>query len=145
MLIKLSSHFLRSRKEIAKLQVDPNTNVEVTALKFDTDGLTLGVGTSNGNCILYDIRSKNPIYTKEHQYGLPVIDVTFHNTSKNVISTDKKVVKIWERHEPAIGRVLTNIETPADINALHCVADRRGVLPFILLIFLYVSFFEIRS
>ena len=95
-------------------------------MKFDTDGLTLGVGTSNGNCILYDIRSKNPIYTKEHQYGLPVIDVTFHNTSKNIISTDKKVVKIWERHEPAIGRVLTNIETPADINALHCVADRRG-------------------
>lgn len=101
-------------------------NVEVTALKFDTDGLTLGVGTSNGNCILYDIRSKNPLYTKEHQYGLPVIDVTFHNTSKNVISVDKKVVKIWERHEPAMGRVLTNIETPADINAMHCVADKRG-------------------
>ena len=88
--------------------------------------MTLGVGTSNGNCILYDIRSKNPLYIKEHQYGLPVIDVTFHNTSKNVISTDKKVVKIWERNEPAMGRVLTNIETPADINALHCVADKRG-------------------
>lgn len=113
-------------------------NVEVTALKFDTDGLTLGVGTSNGNCILYDIRSKNPLYTKEHQYGLPVIDVTFHNTSKNVISVDKKVVKIWERHEPAMGRVLTNIETPADINAMHCVADKRGdYMP--LLLFIYLS------
>ena len=76
---------------------------------------------------MYDIRSKNPLYVKEHQYGLPVIDVTFHNTSKNVISTDKKVVKIWERHEPAMGKVLTNIETPADINALHCVADKRGI------------------
>ena len=106
--------------------MDPSLNVEVTALKFDTDGLTLGVGTSNGNCILYDIRSKTPLYVKEHQYGLPVIDITFHNSSKNVISTDKKVVKIWERHEPAMGRVLTNIETPADINAMHCVADKRG-------------------
>ena len=52
--------------------------------------------------------------------------MTFHNTSKNVISVDKKVVKIWERNEPAMGRVLTNIETPADINAMHCVADKRG-------------------
>jgi ribosome biogenesis protein ENP2 len=101
-------------------------NVEVTALKFDTDGLTLGVGTSNGNCLLYDIRSKTPLYVKEHQYGLPVIDITFHNSSKHVISTDKKVVKIWERDEPNMGKVLTNIEAPADINALHCVADRRG-------------------
>lgn len=106
--------------------MDPDINVDVTALKFDTDGLTLGVGTSNGNCLLYDIRSKTPLYVKEHQYGLPVIDVTFHNSSKHVISTDKKVVKIWERHEPNMGKVLTNIETPADINALCCVADRRG-------------------
>eukprot|EP00596_Hydrurales_sp_CCMP1899_P003682 CAMPEP_0119045056 /NCGR_PEP_ID=MMETSP1177-20130426/36632_1 /TAXON_ID=2985 /ORGANISM="Ochromonas sp, Strain CCMP1899" /LENGTH=785 /DNA_ID=CAMNT_0007016149 /DNA_START=1 /DNA_END=2358 /DNA_ORIENTATION=+ len=116
----------RSRKAIAKLQVDSDMNVEVTALKFDTDGLTLGVGTSNGNCLLYDIRSKTPLYVKEHQYGLPVIDISFHNSSKHVISTDKKVVKIWERDEPNMGKVLTNIEAPADINALHCVADRRG-------------------
>ena len=116
----------RSRKAVAKLQVDTNPNVEVTALKFDTDGLTLGVGTSNGNCLLYDIRSRTPLYTKEHQYGLPVIDVTFHNGSKHVLSTDKKVVKIWDRQEPHMGRVLTNIETPCDINAIHCVSDKRG-------------------
>jgi len=56
-----------------------NPTVAVTALTFDSDGLTLGVGTSEGNCLLFDIRSNRPLYTKEHQYGLPIINVTFHN------------------------------------------------------------------
>ena len=117
---------LRSRSLAARLQVDVDTGVSVTALKFDTDGLSLGVGTSNGNCILFDIRSRMPLYTKEHQYGLPVLDVTFHNSSRKVISTDKKIVKIWERGENDRGKIMTNIETPADINAVHVVEDRRG-------------------
>jgi ribosome biogenesis protein ENP2 len=117
---------LRSRTAAAKIRVDPSLDTEVSALKFDSDGLSLGVGTSNGNCILYDIRSSQPLYTKEHQYGLPVIDVFFHNSSKRIISTDKKVVKIWEREEANIGKILTNIETPADINNVHVVEDRRG-------------------
>ena len=95
----------------------------------------IGVGTSNGNCKLYDIRSNKSIYIKEHQYGLPVIDVTFHdnNSTRHVLSTDKKVIKIWERNEPNIGRILTNIETPSDINGLHCVSDQRGQSGLIML------------
>lgn len=118
----------RARTAAAKIFVsDPNVGkTDITALKFDIDGLTLGVGTSNGNCLMYDIRSKNPVYTKEHQYGLPLVDITFHNTSRNIISTDKKIVKIWERDEPDRGRIVTNIETPADINDVLCVSDRRG-------------------
>ena len=34
---------IRARKAVAKIQVDPNSNVEITALKFDIDGLTLGM------------------------------------------------------------------------------------------------------
>jgi ribosome biogenesis protein ENP2 len=103
-------------------------NADITALTWDTDGLTLGVGTSTGNCLLYDIRSSVPIHEKEHQYGLPVIDVAFHGSgsSRHVLSTDKKIVKIWERDEPNCGKVLTNIETDADINAVHVVEDKRG-------------------
>lgn len=131
---------MRSRRVASRLQVDPDTNsVQVTALNFDSDGLTLGVGTSNGNCILYDIRSHKPLYTKEHQYGLPVLDVTFHNDTsgktgaKRVISTDKKIVKIWDREESNMGKIMTNIETPADINGVHVVKDKRGMSGLIML------------
>ena len=116
-------------KKCAASQKVATTNadgVDVTALAWDTDGLTMGVGTSEGNCILYDIRSSVPMHIKEHQYGLPVIDVTFHSASRHVLSSDKKIVKIWERDEPNMGKVLTNIETPSDINALHVVSDQRG-------------------
>jgi ribosome biogenesis protein ENP2 len=116
----------KSRKAISKLTIDKSMSTDITALKFDTDGLTLAVGTSNGNCILYDIRSSNPIYTKEHQYGLPLVDITFHNSSRHIISTDKKIVKIWERDEPNQGKIMTNIETPCDINNVLVVDDRRG-------------------
>ena len=117
----------RMRKSVATLFVEDHAKtVDVTALKFDTDGLTLGVGTSSGNCHIYDLRSTKPLYTKEHQYGLPVIDVTFHNTSRHIISTDKKVVKIWDRNETTYGKILTNIETPANINGIHVVADKKG-------------------
>eukprot|EP00606_Chrysophyceae_sp_TOSAG23-5_P001568 GSChrysophyteH2.ASY1.ANO1.549.1 assembled CDS len=76
-------------KKCAASQKVATTNadgVDVTALAWDTDGLTMGVGTSE----------------------------------------DKKIVKIWERDEPNMGKVLTNIETSSDINALHVVSDQRG-------------------
>jgi len=117
---------LRTRKAASKINVSSDRDVEISELKFDTDGLTLGVGTSNGNCILYDIRSSKPIYTKEHQYELPIVNITFHNSSRHVISTDKKIVKIWERDSPNQGKILTNIETSADINDIHIVEDKRG-------------------
>ena len=116
----------KSRKAITKINVSPSESSDITALKFDTDGLTLGVGTSTGSVILYDIRSSKPLHTKDHQYGLPIVDVSFHNSSRHVISTDKKIIKVWERDEPELGRILTNVETPSDINNVLCVRDKRG-------------------
>lgn len=116
----------RYRKSVCVFKVDQNEDVEVTALKFDVDGLTLGVGTSDGNCILYDIRSSKPLYKKEHQYELPIVDISFHAGSKQVISTDKKVIKIWDRNSANMGKILTNIETPCDINDICMVDDKRG-------------------
>ena len=75
---------------------------------------------------MYDIRSRQPLYTKEHQYDLPIIDVSFHNEgNKHVLSTDSKIVKIWKR-DGEMGKILTNIETPVNINALQIVGDKRG-------------------
>jgi len=55
-----------------------------------------------------------------------VVDIIFHNHSKHIISADKKVIKIWERNNDMNGKILTNIETPADINNVHVVEDNRG-------------------
>jgi ribosome biogenesis protein ENP2 len=129
----------RSRKSITKLFITDNSSnnrdLEVSAIKFDSDGLTLALGTSQGNCMLYDIRSSRPLYTKEHQYDLPIIDVTFHNegNSKHVLSTDKKIMKIWKRDGGDMGGILTNIETPSDINAVQVVSDKRGMSGLILM------------
>lgn len=34
---------------------------EITALEFMEDGLTLGVGTSTGQVLMYDVRSTKPV------------------------------------------------------------------------------------
>lgn len=102
------------------------TPTHLTAIKFDTDGLTLGIGTSNGNCYMYDIRSQKPFYVKEHQYGLPIVDISYHHTTKSIITTDKKIVKIWDRNPATIGKIMTNIETPCEINDILFVKDQRG-------------------
>lgn len=117
---------LRYRRSVASLQVTKDKDVEITALKFDTDGLTLAVGTSNGQCFLYDIRSSKPLFQKDHQYGEPMVDISFHHASRSVISSDKKIIKIWNRDEFTCGQLLTNIETSADINDVLLVKDQRG-------------------
>ena len=120
----------RSRKAVSSLAIDPIASnggpADVSAVRFDSDGLTLAVGTSSGFTFLYDIRSSSPLYCKEHQYGLPIVDISFHNSSRSVISTDKKICKIWERDEPTRGQILTNIEAPGDINAVLPIVDQRG-------------------
>ena len=109
---------------LAETANNQNKATEITALTWDVDGLSLGVGTFDGNVILYDIRSSKPLHVKEHQYGVPMVDICFHNSSRHVISTDQKVAKIWQRDGDDRGAILTNVETPADINSTLLVSDR---------------------
>lgn len=97
--------------------------VQVTAMEFDDDGLTFAVGTSNGQCLLYDLRSSKPLLQKTHQYGLPILDVKFHDYGKKVLSTDAKVVKIWDKRS---GDIFTNIETPSEIKDVCLVEGSQG-------------------
>ena len=55
-----------------------HTIYKVSAVAFDTDGLTMGVGTSSAHCLTFDLRSSRPTFVKEHQYGLPITGVKFH-------------------------------------------------------------------
>jgi ribosome biogenesis protein ENP2 len=109
---------------------DDNTALEVSALKFRSDGLTMGVGTTTGHTLLYDLRSTVPTIVKDHQYGFPIKTIHFHkgsagaNDSENggdkVIVADCKIVKIWDR---ASGKHFTSIEPETDINDVTTVDD----------------------
>lgn len=97
--------------------------VQVTALAFDDDGLTFGVGTSSGHCLLYDLRSSKPLLHKAHQYGLPIVDLQFHDSARKVVSADAKVIKIWDKRD---GAIFTNVETPAEVRDVCLVGGSQG-------------------
>lgn len=61
-----------------KLNENEMNSRKVSAVAFDTDGLTMGVGTSSAHCLTFDLRSSRPTFVKEHQYGLPITGVKFH-------------------------------------------------------------------
>ncbi|KAI4492013.1 hypothetical protein M0802_010138 [Mischocyttarus mexicanus] len=95
----------------------------ITSLKFQ-GGLTLGVGTSNGKVLLYDIRSSKPFLTKDHGYDLPIRSIEFHTKLDLVYSMDSSIVKIWEKDN---GKLYTSIEAEHDFNDL-CVIPNTGML-----------------
>ncbi|CEP06974.1 hypothetical protein [Parasitella parasitica] len=109
---------------------DDNTTLEVSALKFRNDGLTMGVGTTTGHTLLYDLRSSVPTIVKDHQYGFPIKTIHFHKGAAGVsdsetggdkvIVADCKIVKIWDR---ASGKHFTSIEPETDINDVATVED----------------------
>ncbi|XGW25730.1 hypothetical protein V3C99_006829 [Haemonchus contortus] len=49
---------------------------EITSLKF-RDALRLGVGTSTGQVMLYDIRSRKPLIVKDHMNDFPIKKIDF--------------------------------------------------------------------
>merc|ERR1719342_687265 len=89
----------------------------VTAIT-QRNGLNLGVGTSTGQVLLYDLRSSKPLLVKDHMYGLPIKRVLFTEGSEEegrVLSMDSQVVRIWDREN---GKPYTSIESTAEFNDL---------------------------
>ncbi|KAK7203524.1 WD40-repeat-containing domain protein [Myxozyma melibiosi] len=93
----------------------------ITSLKFNDDGLSMAVGTSTGEIVLYDLRSPNPLLRKEQGYGLPVNNLIWINglerdgsdSTTRVLSADKKIAKIWDAEG---GKPFTSFEPSVDIN-----------------------------
>ncbi|KAI8984209.1 WD40-repeat-containing domain protein [Mycotypha africana] len=109
---------------------DDDSPLEVSALKFKSDGLTMGVGTTTGHTLLYDLRSSIPTLVKDHQYGFAIKSIHFHKgptgatelgtTGDKVIVADNKIVKVWDR---ATGKHFTSVEPETDINDVTIVED----------------------
>lgn len=101
----------RSRARCATLAIPDTKNI--TCVRSNKM-LEVGVGTEDGKVILYDIRSTQPIITKDHYYDKPINSIHFLNTdSENlVISACSKSFKIWHHDD---GKPFTAIESEEDI------------------------------
>ncbi|KAG8551074.1 hypothetical protein GDO81_018437, partial [Engystomops pustulosus] len=95
----------------------------VTALKFNGP-LHMAVGTSTGQVLLYDLRSSRMLTVKDHQYGLPIKSIQFHDPMELIISADSRIIKMWNTDN---GKVLTFIEPPSAVNEM-CLYPNSGML-----------------
>lgn len=97
-------------------------DLEITAGKFDVDGLTFALGTNNGLVAMYDLRSSVPLSVKDHRYDLPIKSIHFHPKGQKIISSDAKIIKLWERN---VGNfdLWTTIQPPVKIGHVTPVPD----------------------
>jgi len=118
---------LRARKSCAAIQCTERDEGGVTSLRFDPNGLQVAVGSEEGLIRLYDLRSSRPLRVKDQMNGFPIIDLKYHTSvegTRRVVSTDKKIVKIWDE---STGKPYTSIETGYEINDL-CMWDKTGLM-----------------
>ncbi|XP_058143868.1 nucleolar protein 10 isoform X4 [Dasypus novemcinctus] len=74
-----------------------NSLPTISALKFN-GALTMAVGTSTGQILLYDLRSDKPLLVKDHQYGLPIKSVHFQESLDLILSADSRIIKMWNKN-----------------------------------------------
>lgn len=124
----------RYRRSVASLDISAHlaelcsandSKAEICKVKFfPNDGITLALGTSTGQVLLYDLRNPFPLLMHDHQYGQPIKGIQLHDEGEMIISADHKSIRIWDRQK---GSLLTSIEPSHDINDL-LVHSRSGLL-----------------
>ncbi|EKM75624.1 hypothetical protein AGABI1DRAFT_132015 [Agaricus bisporus var. burnettii JB137-S8] len=116
---------LPKQRLLSSMGVNSDGTLSVTAMASRSDGLSYAIGTNTGHTLLYDIRATRPFAFKDQGYGLPIKKLVWIEGGSRmagdgmVLSTDKKVVKIWDRNSPSTNFVSI---TPAnDLNDIHHV------------------------
>uniref|UniRef100_A0AAQ6A094 Nucleolar protein 10 n=1 Tax=Amphiprion ocellaris TaxID=80972 RepID=A0AAQ6A094_AMPOC len=84
----------------------------ISALKFH-GSLNMAVGTSTGQVLLCDLRSSQPLLVKDHFYNLPINSLNFHDQLDLVVSSDSKIIKIWNKDT---GKLFSSIQPQVNIN-----------------------------
>ncbi|KAM3725523.1 Nucleolar protein [Dirofilaria immitis] len=107
------------------LQANSSELPKVTSVCFK-DALHLGVGTSAGNILLFDIRSNKPLLIKDHQTGLPINKIDFIPEHNLVLSMDMRLLKIWEETD---GKPFAAIEPGSNLSDF-CRYPNSGLLFF---------------
>lgn len=117
------------RLDVALNAVTQDTQVDglpsVTCLSFK-NALKLSVGTSTGQILLFDLRSRKPLIVKDHFYGLPIKKTVFIPQMDMIASLDEKICKIWNEKD---GTPYTAIQTPHDLNDV-CIIPDSGMMFF---------------
>ena len=109
----------RDRKRAGILRMvneELDNEFEITSLRFLPDGITWAAGTSTGQVSVFDLRSTKPLYTRDHHYGFPIKEIKYHAASENIISYDKKALRIWNR---STGNLLTTVEMSGGVELNH--------------------------
>ena len=102
-------------------------SLNISSFASHSDGLSYAIGTSTGHTLLYDIRARKPFAIKDQGYGLPVKNVSWVEGRINsdgdglIISSDKKVIKIWSKSTPSTN--FASITPDRDLNHVHHVSN----------------------
>ncbi|RLV92909.1 Ribosome biogenesis protein ENP2 [Spathaspora sp. JA1] len=112
----------RAKQRAGKLYIDEqlNQNVGVTAVSFRNDGLNFALGTSSGHTLLYDLRTDTPSLVKDQGYGYDVKKLIWLPGTEYILSSDKRIAKIWDRNQ---GKPFASMEPTVDINDVAHVPD----------------------
>uniref|UniRef100_A0A672HS61 Nucleolar protein 10 n=1 Tax=Salarias fasciatus TaxID=181472 RepID=A0A672HS61_SALFA len=118
----------RVRNRVGKLDCALSSLAEgslpsISALKFN-GSLGMAVGTSTGQVLLYDLRSNQPLLVKDHFYNLPIKSLNFHDPLNLVVSSDSKIIKMWNKDT---GKLFSSIEPQANLNDV-CMYPNSGML-----------------
>ena len=97
----------------------------VTAMRFSSDGISIACGMASGHALLYDLRMNIPVVEKDHQFDTPITDIHFHDASKSIISSCKKIVRVWDKDT---AKTFCNIEPSFDINTTHVVPNTGMIM-----------------
>lgn len=108
---------LRDKNRVGVLDVAMHidkfkTFPSVSALK-SKNGLQLGVGTESGHILLFDIRSRQPLITKDHLNQFPIKQIAFNTSESAVYSLDAGIFKIWNE---ITGKQIAYIESESSFN-----------------------------
>lgn len=86
--------------------------------------LLYAVGTVNGVVDIFDMRYPKAVISIKHQYREAINGIKYHEKSRNLITSSKKIVKINNLDN---GKLFTNIEPSDEINALE-LSPSSGLL-----------------
>jgi len=79
-------------------------------MAFSNNGLNFVVGTENGEILVFDLRSKNPLYKYNHKESVRKVKMI----EKKIISIDKHTVMIYKD-----GEIVDKIPVNVPINTFE--------------------------
>jgi ribosome biogenesis protein ENP2 len=85
----------------------------------------VAVGTNNGKVMLYDMRYPLPMLTLTHHYRLPINQIRFHEASRKILTSDRKIIKVYDKND---GKLFTNIEPKSAINDIELCGRDTGLI-----------------